>query len=187
MNENYAELITTFPLFKGFTANGTKRLIDAGEVKQHAAGQVLLKEGDSSDFVLLVLSGKLEVFVEREGKHLVLTDANPGTILGELAMLCGTPRSASVQAKENSTVLEWPDEAFRTLRQMIRSARSETIDIRARTWSAGLSEPSWTAGRTSRRSSGRSSSPRSTSRARSGSSAPTAPSSCTSGARRLRR
>jgi len=115
MNENYAELITTFPLFKGFTANGTKRLIDAGEVKQHAAGQVLLKEGDSSDFVLLVLSGQLEVFVEREGKHLVLTDANPGAIIGELAMLCGTPRSASVQAKENSAVLEWPDEAFRTL------------------------------------------------------------------------
>ena len=115
MNENYAELITTFPLFKGFTANGTKRLIDAGEVKQHAAGQVLLKEGDSSDFVLLVLSGRLEVFVEREGKHLVLTDANPGAIIGELAMLCGTPRSASVRAKENSAVLEWPDEAFRTL------------------------------------------------------------------------
>ncbi|MDX6500824.1 MAG: potassium-dependent mechanosensitive channel [Blastocatellia bacterium] len=115
MNENYAELITTFPLFKGFTANGTKRLLDAGEVKQHATGQVLLQEGDSSDFVLLVLSGQLEVFVEREGKHLVLTDANPGTILGELAMLCGTPRSASVKAKENSAVLEWPDEAFRTL------------------------------------------------------------------------
>jgi CRP-like cAMP-binding protein len=115
MSENYAELITTFPLFKGFTANGTKRLIDAGEIKEHAAGQVLLKEGDSSDFVLLVLSGQLEVFVERESKHLVLTDANPGTIIGELAMLCGTPRSASVQAKENSAVLEWPDEAFRTL------------------------------------------------------------------------
>ena len=115
MNENYAELITTFPLFKGFTANGTRRLIGAGQIKDHAAGQVLLKEGDSSDFVLLVLSGQLEVFVEREGQHLVLTDANPGTILGELAMLCGTPRSASVKAKENSTVLEWPDEAFRTL------------------------------------------------------------------------
>jgi CRP-like cAMP-binding protein len=115
MNKNYAELITTFPLFKGFTANGTKRLIDAGEVKDHKAGQALLKEGDSSDFVLLVLSGKLEVFVEREGKHLVLTEASPGTILGELAMLCGIPRSASVRAKADSTVLEWPDEAFRTL------------------------------------------------------------------------
>lgn len=115
MNENYAELITTFPLFKGFTANGAKRLLDAGVVKDHAAGRVLLREGDSSDFVLLVLSGKLEVFVERGDKDLVLTEANPGTILGELAMLCGIPRSASVRAKSDSTVLEWPDEAFRTL------------------------------------------------------------------------
>ena len=115
MNEKYAELITGFPLFEGFTVNGTKRLVDAGEVKEYATGDVLLREGDHSDFVLLVLSGKLEVFVERDGRNLVLTEANPGTILGELAMLCGMPRSASVQAKENSTVLEWPDEAFRTL------------------------------------------------------------------------
>jgi CRP-like cAMP-binding protein len=115
MNENYAELITTFPLFKGFTRNGAKRLLDAGVVKDHTAGQVLLRERDSSDFVLLVLSGKLEVFVERGGKDLVLTEANPGTILGELAMLCGIPRSASVRAKADSAVLEWPDEAFRTL------------------------------------------------------------------------
>jgi CRP-like cAMP-binding protein len=115
MNEKYAELITTFPLFKGFTSNGTKRLLDAGEIKEHKAGQVLLKEGDSSDFVLLVLAGKLEVFVERDGKDLVLTEANPGTILGELAMLCGIPRSASVRAKTDSAVLQWPDEAFRTL------------------------------------------------------------------------
>jgi CRP-like cAMP-binding protein len=115
MNEKYAELITGFSLFNGFTANGTKRLLDAGEVKEHAAGNVLLKEGDTSDFVLLVLTGKLEVFVERAGKDLVLTEANAGTILGELAMLCGIPRSASIRAKEDSAVLEWPDEAFRTL------------------------------------------------------------------------
>ena len=115
MTQQYAELITGFPLFKGFTVNGTQRLLDAGEVKEYTAGDVLLKEGDNSDFVLLVLAGKLEVFVERDGQKLVLTEANPGTILGELAMLCGLPRSASVQAKENSTVLEWPDEAFRTL------------------------------------------------------------------------
>src|SRR5437773_11625096 len=102
MNEQYAELITTFPLFAGFTANGTKRLIDAGAIKVNTAGQVLLKEGDSSDFVLLVLSGKLEVFVEHGGKDFVLTEAAPGTILGELAILCGIPRSASARAKIDS-------------------------------------------------------------------------------------
>jgi CRP-like cAMP-binding protein len=115
MNEQYAELITSFPLFDAFTVHGAQRLLNSGTVKEHAEGAVLLKEGDNSDFVLLVLTGKLEVYVEREGRALVLTDTNPGTILGELAMLCGIPRSASVRAKENSIVLEWSDEAFRTL------------------------------------------------------------------------
>jgi len=115
MSENYSELIPTFPLFKGFTANGAKRLLDAGQVKQHQAGAVLLTEGDPAKFVLLVLSGKLEVFVDRDGQHLVLTEAEPGDILGELAVLCGIPRSASVKAKNNAAVLEWSDEAFRAL------------------------------------------------------------------------
>jgi len=115
MNEQYAELITTFPLFKGFTANGAERLLAGGPVKEQSTADVLLKEGDKADFVLLVLTGSLEVFVERESQHLVLTEAGPGTILGELAVLCGIPRSASVKAKEESAVLEWTDEAFRTL------------------------------------------------------------------------
>ena len=115
MSENYAELIPTFPLFKGFTANGAKRLLDAGDVKQHAAGTILLREGDQAGFVLLVLTGALEVFVDRDGQHLSLNEAEPGDVLGELAVLCGIPRSASVKAKADSAVLEWSDESFRTL------------------------------------------------------------------------
>jgi potassium efflux system protein len=115
MNEQYAELITSFPLFDAFTVHGARRLLDSGKVKEHAAGDILLKEGDAATFVVLVLTGNLEVFVVREGRDLVLTESEPGTILGELAVLCGIPRSASVRAKENSVVLEWSDEAFRTL------------------------------------------------------------------------
>ena len=115
MTENYAELITGFPLFQGFTVNGANRLLGAGEVKQCAPGEVLLNEGDKADFVLLLLTGGLEVFVERSGKDLVLTETKPGTVLGEVAVLCGIPRSASVRASEASAVLEWSDEAFRTL------------------------------------------------------------------------
>ena len=115
MNEQYAELITAFPLFKGFTVHGAQRLLDAGEVKEHAPGDVLINEGDVATFVLLVLTGELEVFVEREGRTLSLTRLGPGAVLGELAVLCGIPRSASARATSSSTVLEWTDEAFRTL------------------------------------------------------------------------
>jgi len=65
MSEQYAELITTFPLFEGFTANGTKRLIDAGEVKDLAAGEVLLHEGDAADFAVLVLALRTVIDKER--------------------------------------------------------------------------------------------------------------------------
>jgi CRP/FNR family cyclic AMP-dependent transcriptional regulator len=115
VNEQYAMLITGFPLFKGFTLDGARMLLDCGEVKEYSPGEVLLKEGDNPTFVLLVLTGKMQVFVERQGRDLVLTDAGPGTILGELAVLCGIPRSSSVRASEKSAVLQWSAAAFRHL------------------------------------------------------------------------
>jgi CRP-like cAMP-binding protein len=115
MNEDYAELMTTFPLLHGFTENGTRRLIAAGEVKELAAGDVLLHEGETAEFAVLILKGQIEVFVERQGRQLTLTQAGPGTILGELSLLCGIPRSASARAQEDATILKWDDESLHTL------------------------------------------------------------------------
>jgi CRP/FNR family cyclic AMP-dependent transcriptional regulator len=115
MNEQYAEIIKEFPLFRGFTLHGAKLLLECGEVKEYSPGEVVLKEGDNPTFVLLVLTGKMQVFIERQGRDLVLTDAAPGTILGELAVLCGMPRSASVRALEGSAVLQWSATDFRDL------------------------------------------------------------------------
>lgn len=76
---------------------------------------MLFKEGDPPDFVLLVLRGTLQVYGERHGREVALTDAGRGTILGELAVLCGLPRSASVRVVEDSTILQWPASKFRGL------------------------------------------------------------------------
>lgn len=115
MNEQYAEKIVGFPIFYGFTLAGARMLLDCGEVKEYAPEEVLFKEGDLPTVVLLVLTGKMRVFVERQGHEMVLTDVGPGTILGELALLCGIPRSASVRASEKSAALQWSATAFRHL------------------------------------------------------------------------
>jgi CRP/FNR family transcriptional regulator, cyclic AMP receptor protein len=115
MNEQYAQLITGFPLFQGYTLHGAQMLLESGEVKEYSPGEVVLKEGDSPTFVLLILTGKMQVYVERQGGDLVLTDAGPGTISGELAVLCGMPRAASVRASERSAVLQWNAKEFRNL------------------------------------------------------------------------
>ena len=90
-------------------------LLEHGEIKEYAPGEVLIKEGDGATFVLLVLTGNMQVFVERERGNLVLNNVGPGTILGELAVLCGMPRSASVRASEKSLALQWSAAAFRSL------------------------------------------------------------------------
>jgi CRP-like cAMP-binding protein len=115
MNEEYARLITEFPLLQGFTLDGARMLLEYGEVKDYSPGDVVISEGDPPAFVLLVLSGKMEVFVERAARTLVLNEFGPGAILGELAVLCGIPRSASVRASEKSAVLQWSAASFRNL------------------------------------------------------------------------
>jgi potassium-dependent mechanosensitive channel len=115
MSEEYAAMVTALPLFKGYTIAGAERIIRAGKIKDVAAGEVLFKEGDPADFVLLVLKGNLQVYVERSDEELILTNAGPSTILGELSILCGIPRSASVRVIENSTVLQWSASEFRGL------------------------------------------------------------------------
>ena len=115
MNEQYAEKIVGFPLFQGFTSAGAQMLMDRGEIKEYLPQEVLFKEGDLPTVVVLVLTGKMHVFVERQGNELVLTDVGPGTIVGELALLCGIPRSASVRASEKSAALQWSAAAFRQL------------------------------------------------------------------------
>src|SRR2546430_16194727 len=115
MNEPYAAMITGFPLFRGFTLQGVQMLLECGEVKEYSSGDVLIKEGDGPTFVLLVLTGKMQVFVERQRRDLILNDAGPGTILGELGVLCGIPRSASVRSSEQSAVLQWSAAEFRSL------------------------------------------------------------------------
>ena len=115
MNEQYEAIITGFSLFQGFTLHGAQMLLECGEVKEYSPGEVLFKEGEGPTFVLLILTGKMQAFVERQGRDLILTDAGPGTILGELAVLCNIPRSASIRASEKAAVLQWSAAVFRNL------------------------------------------------------------------------
>jgi CRP-like cAMP-binding protein len=115
MNETYAELIPKFPLFQGLTIHGAQMLMEPGEVIEQAPGTVLFMEGDPPAFVLLVLTGSLQVYVVRDGREVLLTEAAPGTILGELAVLCGITRSACVRTIGKSAVLKWPEDRFRRL------------------------------------------------------------------------
>jgi CRP-like cAMP-binding protein len=112
---NYVDLIIKMPLFAGLTVYGAQRLIDLGGIADYPAGTTLCHEGEEALVVILILTGKLRAYIEREGNELVVGDYGPGKIMGDIAALCGEVRAVSVKTLEPSTVLSWTNAAFRKL------------------------------------------------------------------------
>ena len=74
---------------------------------------IIISEGDHSDSLYAILSGKVKVFLsDDEGKEIILNIQGPGEYFGELALLDDAPRSASVMTLEESRMAVISKQAF---------------------------------------------------------------------------
>lgn len=64
------------------------------------AGQILFREGDSATTAFLIERGSLRVTAEREGVPVILGDLHTGSLVGEMAVLDDSPRTATATALE---------------------------------------------------------------------------------------
>lgn len=79
-------------------------------------GQILFTEGEHSDSVLVLLSGRLKVLrYSQEGDPFIVDTVLPGNSIGEVGVFSKGPRSATVQASETSVVLELPESVIMDL------------------------------------------------------------------------
>lgn len=77
-------------------------LAEHGAVKAYPKNTIIVSEGDRSDSLYVILSGKVKVYLaDEEGKEVVLNTQGPGEYFGEI-MLDEGPRSASVMTLEPS-------------------------------------------------------------------------------------
>jgi predicted acylesterase/phospholipase RssA len=76
------------------------------------AGDWLLREGDAAEDLFVVVRGRLRVTTRAGDGDRTLRVLGPGAAIGELALLTGEPRSASVQAVRDSTLLRLPRGPF---------------------------------------------------------------------------
>ncbi|AIE74704.1 MULTISPECIES: cyclic nucleotide-binding domain-containing protein [unclassified Synechocystis] len=77
-----------------------RQLVEIGQLQSLLSEQVLFREQDPADGFYIVISGLVEVYTEKLGR--VLASLGPGSFFGELALMLGIPRTASVRAKEKS-------------------------------------------------------------------------------------
>ena len=109
MGEESVELLTRVPLFAELSSDELKRIGDVAIPRTYPKGVRVFHEGDHSDACYIVRSGDLRVTREHsDGRAIALATLGPGDIFGELAMLDGGSRSASVETLSDAVLLALP-------------------------------------------------------------------------------
>jgi CRP/FNR family cyclic AMP-dependent transcriptional regulator len=101
-----ARLLRSTELFGGLDEQSLLELAALGRARSYGRGQYVWYEGDQGDTLMIVQTGRLKVVVSSAaGEEIVLITLGTADVVGELALLDGAPRSASVVAAEPTTVL----------------------------------------------------------------------------------
>lgn len=106
-----AELLTEVGLFSRCTKRERQTIARHAQAADLPAGTDLVREGEPGDALFLILEG--EAVVRREGHD--VGQVGPGSHFGELAILDGAPRSATVVATTDVKVAVLGIRMFRTL------------------------------------------------------------------------
>jgi CRP/FNR family cyclic AMP-dependent transcriptional regulator len=99
------EVLRGVPLFSVLEEDGLTAASRAGSTRRYGAGQIICHQGDPGDRLYVVLHGLVKVvFTSERGNEIVLRTLGDAEVFGELALLDGSPRSASVVAVESTLV-----------------------------------------------------------------------------------
>lgn len=90
--------LTALALVDGCAKEQLARLERLLQPRHLKVGDVLMREGDAGSFFVLLLSGELEITRTTETGSQQLAVVGPGSVIGELALLRGRPRTATVSA-----------------------------------------------------------------------------------------
>ncbi|MBL1260952.1 MAG: Crp/Fnr family transcriptional regulator [Thiotrichaceae bacterium] len=95
--------LANIPLFAGLEEHELAVIYEGAKVKGFPRNTIVIHEGDDSDSLFLILSGRVTVFLTSEkGREVILNTQSTGEYFGELALLDDLPRSASVMTVESS-------------------------------------------------------------------------------------
>ncbi|HEU5431562.1 MAG TPA: Crp/Fnr family transcriptional regulator [Thermomicrobiales bacterium] len=142
-SSSVAHRLGDVPLFAGLPASALNELARESRTRRYPAGQVLWNEGDPGEALLVLEDGQLRISrFTGTGAEVVLAVVEAPAAVGELALLDGAPRSASVIAQRPVVVRLVPRSVFlallrrepsvvegllRTLATMVRASNARQV------------------------------------------------------------
>ena len=97
-------LIPKCPLLENFSTGEVRLLTHFMQMYRAGVGTEIIREGESGDFMLMILEGRVEVRKrDRESLPQLVATVDAGKTLGEMSMIDGEARFASCSAIEDTT------------------------------------------------------------------------------------
>jgi CRP-like cAMP-binding protein len=122
------ELISRAPLFADCSKRELRQIAGIADELDVPTDTTLTKEGASGREFILIVEGAAEV--HRRGRKVNTLGA--GDFLGEIALITGTPRTATVTTTEPTHVLVLTSQAFRSLLRQVPSIQIKVLETLAR-------------------------------------------------------
>ena len=111
LNEE-VELLRNIPLFAKLEPSKLKLLAFTSERITYEADQVLFRQGDVGDAAYIIIEGAARVLVDTDQGEIEVAALGRNDFVGEIAILCDVPRTATVKASAKTVTLRITKDLF---------------------------------------------------------------------------
>ena len=111
LNEE-VELLKGVPIFSKVEPAKLKLLAFTSERMNFAAGQELFHQGDQGDAMYVILGGVADVLIDSAAGQIAVAELKKNGFVGEIAILCDVPRTATIKAREALSTLKISKDMF---------------------------------------------------------------------------
>lgn len=107
------QVLRSVPLFSSFSDEQIATVASWGQHRSYPRGSAILRAGEETDGLYIILSGRVKVLIpDDEGHEVILSVMGNQEFVGEMGLLDGLPSSATVEALEPCEILRLPRTAF---------------------------------------------------------------------------
>ncbi len=106
-------LLEKVEMFSPLSKPELKELVEHLSVKSYAAGEVPVRQGEPGDSFYVIKSGRVDVVMEKSpDETAVVATLGPGNFFGEMSLLTGAARTASIHVKDDAELIVIDKESF---------------------------------------------------------------------------
>lgn len=138
------ELLRNIPMFANIEPSKLKLLAFTSERLTFEAGDTLFNEGDTGDNAYIIIDGEADVMIKSANGPIKVAHFGRNDLVGEIAILCDVPRTATVTASRRletmviskdlfyRLIMEFPQIAVAIMRELARRLETTNAQLRSR-------------------------------------------------------